>query len=136
MFLTSKFMTGYGEPILGLTPLLEIWEVESNLKVVDLDEMEEIANGWYKYDFNAELTKDYVVSCDGGDSLSLDIRYQDGTVDMSSEFIKQIEKGRWRIQNNQLSFYNKDNVTPIAVFDLKDGAGNPTSSEPAERFPV
>lgn len=46
------------------------------------------------------------------------------------EFIHDIEGGRWDIDTgtDQAVFYKADNVTEVARFDLKDLAGNPTSS--------
>ena len=136
MFITARFVDITGSPILGLTPTLEIWEVESTNKVVDNLTMDEIDGGWYKYDFAGDYQQDYVVSCDGGVILDLDVRFQEGTVDMSGAFMEQIESGRWRIQNNQMIFYDKDNVTPIITFNLTDGDGNPTSDKVAERIPI
>lgn len=41
--------------------------------------------------------------------------------------------GRWIISGNQMSFYRQDNVTRIAVFDLFDQDGNPSSDCVFER---
>jgi hypothetical protein len=49
------------------------------------------------------------------------------------EFIKDIEGGKWEIINDQMIFYKADNVTEVARFDLKDIAGNATSSNPMKR---
>ncbi len=51
-------------------------------------------------------------------------------------FIKQIEQGRWKIVNNQMIFYDNDNVTPIRTFDLKNQQGQPTMQGVFERTPV
>lgn len=47
----------------------------------------------------------------------------------SVEFIKDIEGGRWKIDEdaNQMIFYKADNVTEVARFNLKDSSGNPNS---------
>lgn len=42
-------------------------------------------------------------------------------------FIKHIEGGRWRITGNQMVFYEDDNTTEVARFDLYDKDGELTS---------
>lgn len=54
--------------------------------------------------------------------------------DMS--FLKAIEGGRWKIVSNQMVFYEEDNVTEVARFDLLDAAGNPTTANVFERTRV
>jgi len=56
-------------------------------------------------------------------------------VSASVDFIRHIEGGRWKIDTstNQMTFYKDDNVTVVAVFDLKDSSGSPTSDAPFER---
>jgi hypothetical protein len=46
------------------------------------------------------------------------------------EFIKQIEGGRWKIDEtaNQMIFYEDDNATEVARFNLLDSGGAPTGS--------
>lgn len=51
-------------------------------------------------------------------------------------FIKAIEGGRWEIFNNQMIFYDDDNATEIARFNLLDSAGDPTQREPLQRVRV
>ena len=48
-------------------------------------------------------------------------------------FIKHIEGGRWRIIANQMIFYEADNVTEVARFNLKSSAGTPTMTNVFER---
>lgn len=52
------------------------------------------------------------------------------------DFIKNIEGGRWKINNNQMIFYNEDNITEIARFNLTDQSGNPTTQNVFERTRV
>ena len=51
--------------------------------------------------------------------------------------IYQMELGRWKINTgtNKMTFYDSDGITPIAVFDLKDEAGQPSSTKVYERVP-
>ena len=60
------------------------------------------------------------------------------TMDIKSftEFIDNIEGGRWKIISNQMIFYKADNVTEIARFNLLDSDGNPTEINVVERVRV
>lgn len=49
------------------------------------------------------------------------------------EIVKQVEAGRWKIENNQMTFYDDDNVTPLLVFNLYDQAGLPSMEDVFER---
>lgn len=51
----------------------------------------------------------------------------------SIETIRQMTEGRWVIQNNQMLFYDKDNTTLIATFNLFDDNGSPTEDAVYER---
>jgi hypothetical protein len=51
------------------------------------------------------------------------------------DWLKQKESGRWKIENNQLIYYDKDGVTPLQVFNLFDKNGKPTNTNPYERVP-
>lgn len=55
------------------------------------------------------------------------------TIQDSVEIIRQFTEGRWKIENNQMLFYDKDNVTLIATFDLFDAFGVPTEDAVFER---
>jgi hypothetical protein len=50
--------------------------------------------------------------------------------------IKQIETGRWKIVNNQFIIYDSDNTSTLYAFDLKDSSGDPTETDPVERYPA
>lgn len=51
-------------------------------------------------------------------------------------FVKAIEGGRWKIIANQMIFYDEDNTTEVARFDLKAANGQPTMNNPMERVRV
>ena len=51
----------------------------------------------------------------------------------SVEQIRQINMGRWRINNNQLILYQEDNTTIIAIFNLFDSGAVATSTNPFDR---
>jgi hypothetical protein len=48
----------------------------------------------------------------------------------------QAAYGRWKIENDQLTIYASDGVTPLKVFDLKDESGLPTQTRIFERDPL
>jgi len=50
--------------------------------------------------------------------------------------IEKIEKGKWKIESNQMTFYDEDGITIIGRFDLFDENGNPTSVNVFERRPI
>ena len=50
--------------------------------------------------------------------------------------VRKIEGGRWKIQNNQMIFYDSDNTTPLLTFNLLDKAGQPSETNVYERVPV
>lgn len=52
------------------------------------------------------------------------------------EFIKAIEGGRWRIENYQMIFYDEDNITEVARFDLKNKQGAAADNNVFERLRV
>ena len=58
-----------------------------------------------------------------------------GSFGSGIDFLKQIEGGRWVIDesSNQMVFYRDDNVTEVARFNLKDGTGFPSSTTVLER---
>jgi hypothetical protein len=56
------------------------------------------------------------------------------TIDWTDvEFVKAIEGGRWKIINNQMIFYDEDNSTEIARFNLFDALGVPAEESVMER---
>jgi len=49
------------------------------------------------------------------------------------ELIKKVETGRWKIESNQMTFYDDDGVTPLLVYNLYDDAGVPSMTDVFER---
>jgi len=64
-----------------------------------------------------------------------DIHTDVQVIGVDVEFIKQIEGGRWKIDEvaMQMIFYEDDNVTEVARFNLLDSAGAPTGT-PADAY--
>jgi len=68
-------------PETGLSPVVSIWKVSDNSKVVDEAAATEISNGFYKYTFTSySLSEDYVILFDGGSGLQSYERYQYGFI--------------------------------------------------------
>jgi len=85
MVITS-FFTQNSIPAIGLSPILDIWEVNgtTETKVIDGDSMSEVGDGFYQYNFvGYDRTKIYVIRSDGGNVLSADERYNIGSSDQS-----------------------------------------------------
>lgn len=64
---------------MGLTPTIRIWEVSalSHVLVVTDEDMTEIGDGFYKYNFSTyDDTKRYVFRADGGVGLANNERYE------------------------------------------------------------
>jgi hypothetical protein len=54
-------------------------------------------------------------------------------INSNVEFIKQVESGRWKLENNQMVFYKDDNVTEIMRFNLYNEHQNPATDTVYER---
>jgi len=70
------FYTRNGIPETGLAPVLDIWRVRDNTKLISAQAMAEVGGGFYKYDFTGyDPQEDYAVRCDGGSTLPTGDRY-------------------------------------------------------------
>ena len=72
-----SFFTKAGSPAIGLNiPTVKVIEVPSSVIVVNNQNMTELSNGFYFYDFvGYDFTKDYAILCDGTIELSGSERY-------------------------------------------------------------
>lgn len=75
------------------------------------------------------------------DDVYTDTQYLTGTVGTIAtdvDFVRSMTAGRWKIDTtvNQMIFYEEDNATEVARFNLLDTAGSPTSTCVAERTKV
>jgi len=52
------------------------------------------------------------------------------------DYLKQKESGRWKIENNQLTYYDDDGTTILRRFNLFNKQGQATSENPYERVPI
>lgn len=132
----NSFFTENGTPKTGLTPTIDIWDTDGN-HVVSAGSMVELDGGFYTYSFATyDSTKNYVVRSDGGASLPVSERYQIGNIDPIIDNILKLEKNKLVIESNQLKIYDDNGTTVLYTFNLKDSAGNPTTTNVFKREPV
>jgi hypothetical protein len=87
-----------GVPQTGLTPVIDIWELDPllplvNTQVVTNGATVEIGGGWYRYDFTTyNATKNYIFTVDGGPSLQACERYQHGG---NESYVEEISFQVW-----------------------------------------
>jgi len=84
-------------------------------------------------DLNNRFSGSIVWSVDGNTSV-----YATEEIKMDQKMARFIHTGRWIIDENtnQMVFYEDDNVTEIARYDLKDRNGNASINEIFERTRV
>lgn len=81
-----------------------------------------------------EAVNDHQTSGTFGEKVSaLALESTVQAIKQAVDFIKGIEGGRWKIENNQMIFYDEDNSTELARFDLFDKDGNPSEENVYER---
>jgi len=139
------WFTNSGVPATGLTPTISIWKASDSTKVVDEQNMSEIAGGIYKYSYAADTDTEYVVRCDGGNTLPNVDRYTFGTIGTDADInadvtlIKKILRNKLTLSDGSGSnwiLYDDDNTTPLLTFNVSDKNGAPISlpnSAPARR---
>ena len=138
-----SFFTNKGVPESGLSPTIQIADAVADIFVVNttMTALTTITHA-YKYDFTTyDATKSYAIFVDGGVTLNNLDRYQDGTnankeIEADVIILKKILTNRWKIENNQMIFYDSDNTTPLYTFDLKDINGIATNRNVFERMPI
>jgi len=132
--LIMTFFTENGAPKTGLTPSLSIVDSDGNV-AVNAQSMTEISLGFYKYDFTTyDEDKDYGIVSDGGSSLPSHERYKvqsNETAGVGN--ILKIEKNRWKIIDNVLTFYDDNGTTVLYSYNLKDVSGKATMRDVFER---
>lgn len=52
------------------------------------------------------------------------------------ERLRKVSEGRWRIENNQIIYYDDDGTTPLLTFNTFNRRGNPSMANIVERVPV
>lgn len=74
-------------------------------------------------------------------ALALEASLDDVDIDLTTlkeavAYIKQKESGRWKIENNQLTYYDTDGTTVLKRFNLFNKEGQAADENPYERVPV
>lgn len=127
-----------GAPATGIVPTFNIYkdDLGSNLAQPAITE---IGGGFYKFTPVNVAGRGicYVIDATAACSpryLYRYIRPEDWWIDD----IKEYQFGRWKINtsNNRLEIYAPDGVTLLTSYDLKDSAGNATSTQIFDRLVV
>lgn len=133
-----------GDPVTGLSPGSfgkKLYnpvgiEVTGSLTVTIV----ELDSGNYRVSFVPDSTglwylvithPTYFPSGKGGSFQVFDDDFD--TLGLDLEFVRHIEGGRWRIIGNQMIFYEDDNTTEVARFNLFDQSGSPSMVNVFER---
>jgi len=75
MYIIS-FFTESGVPKTGLSPTIDVWQVDNNAHLVVAQAMSEVGGGFYKYDYSAyDALLEYAIRCDGSAVLPTGERY-------------------------------------------------------------
>lgn len=132
-----------GSPSLHLLPLIRIRYVENGLIIVE-DYMEEVGNGFYRFEFTTyDITKDYTILVDGGSLLASSDRFLEGAtgeygsmsnnisilvdnIDCRVTLMKKMATNRLEMvdgNSNNWILYDDDNITQLFSFDASDVTG-------------
>ena len=87
MIISSFYVDNTGNPATGLTPVLLIYSLTgtSETLVVPSANMTEVGNGFYQYNFTTyDPTQEYVFRIDGGATLSNNVRWQAGSIQVAT----------------------------------------------------
>jgi hypothetical protein len=116
MKITSYFTTA-GIPTLGLVPTIQVWEISgtSSVSVLNDSMIELSAPGFYVYEFSNNYSKDYLVSIDGGITLSQHDRYKVVSISATSELADQVASN---VLNSVVQGTNTVATTLIELLDL------------------
>lgn len=96
----SASFIGASGPITGLTPRIDIWELDplvpsNNTQVVNKGALTEVGGGWYRYDFASyDPTKSSLFTIDGGNILDPCDRYQTGG---NESYVEDIAPAVWDV---------------------------------------
>lgn len=137
----TTFFTENGAPKTGLGVSITIYDISDGSAVTTSAAMTEVAGGFYKYTLTAfDVDTNYAFVSDSGAGQAAGERYAFGTSGINGDmkFVRDIEGGRWKIDTgtNQMTFYEADNSTTVATFDLKGESGTATSEDVYERSRV
>jgi len=135
MYITA-FFTDRDIPATGLTPTIRVRRVSDGQLMVTDESMDEIGDGWYRYDFVGYDAKiNYVIRCDGGPTLSDADRYMgSGSNDAwgqmfeggitsreTMELLRKIETNKAVVtpDDTHTTIYDDDGITPLKEFQIQ-----------------
>jgi hypothetical protein len=135
----TAYFEDRGTPAIGLSPLIRIRIAETG-EIVAEDVMEEVGNGFYRFDFfTYDLSKNYVMLADAIRLATRD-RFLEGAsgeygetsnnicimsdnIDCRVLLMKKLFTNKLELNNGSeanWTLYDDDNTTPLMVFDAKD----------------
>lgn len=125
-----SFFTDQGSPKPGLTPTIDIVDVETDTLIINGANMTALTNMThaYIYDFvNYNELKKYAITVDGGAVLTDLDRYQYSTNEGGDVEIIRKKITNTSILNgatSQFKDYDDDQITALRTFNFKDIDGN------------
>jgi len=143
MWILAHF-TRDGEPATGLSPIIEVRDVDTTSVVVSGSSMLEVGGGFYKYDFSLyNPDRDYAITCDSV-TLSGTERYTYassgeynevldsiestvGIVDIRTNLLRKIWTNRLELFDGDTDnwvLYDDDASTPLLTFSVSDKDGD------------
>lgn len=96
------YFSNNGVPAIGLSPTIDIFNVDTKVQIITAGAMVEIAAGGYEYDFTTyDIDTDYFMRGDGGAMLSDPERYatagnESFLVDINSKLTEVHGSGSWQ----------------------------------------
>jgi len=114
MYITA-FFTDEGTPQTGLSPTIRIRRITDDVLVVTDAVMNEMADGWYKYDFTGyDEEIEYAIRCDGGSALGGSDRYKYATnenyiEDIDAKLTTEHGAGLWSVTDGTNSIQTQLN---------------------------
>lgn len=139
MMISAHFTDG-GVPATGLSPVISIYNLDTDALVVDEAAMSEVGLGIYKYDFTTyDPTVSYAFIADGTVSLSNPERYKLGSNESDQTIYKAVAgsvgeammayaKGKQHFNKETLveTLYREDGTTQVAQRTITDTATETT----------
>jgi len=134
------YFTEEGQPVTGLSPTVLIKDVDTGADVIAGASMDDIGDGFYRYDFSAyNPTRNYAVTCDSITLSGVDrytyaasgeygevldsIESTVGLVDIRTTLLRKIQTNRLELfdgNTNNWILYDDDAVTPLLTFSVSD----------------
>jgi len=142
MITIATFFTNNGIPQTGLTPTIKIRDVDTGNLLVNNDTMTEIGDGWYKYDFDGDESKNYAGICDGGSTLTTAERYtyfgteiNSNLYEISSNIIKilGLSQSNYRIFN---PVYENENLVSGTIKIYKNSTDCNNDNNPIKTYQI